>query len=1087
MKKSRSLPTVIIIIIIVYIAQSMLMGAQKIRFRHVSLEQGLSQSMVFCILQDSSGFMWFGTQDGLNKYDGYEFQVYRPDPENPRSISNNNISTLFEDSKGQLWIGTNGGGLNRFNREMEEFVHYRNNPDDAASISNDSVLVIFEDNNGNLWVGTQDGLNKYNPDTDSFTIYRNNPDDPASLSSNGVLSIFQDRGGTLWFGTFDGLNKFNPQGTFTRYQTQLGYLNGLISGVIISVFEDHSGEFWVGTGAGLHRMNRETGEFRAYLHNPGTPGSLSHNTIRTIYEDHAGVLWLATMGGGLNVFDRRREQFRHYRHDPNDPDSLGSDYILSFYEDRSGVLWIGSDSGISRFERQTEKFQRYTSEPDNPNSISSGFIFAICEDHEGNLWLGTNGQGVDCYDRTTGEIVRYRAESGNPGSLSLDYVYSIFEDSKNRLWVGTNGGGLNRFHRDTGAFSIYTVDLLDPNSLSSSIVKVIAEDAHGTLWLGTLGGGLNKFDPETEKVKRYLHDPDNPGSIGHNDIRGLLITDSGSIWVGTAGAGLNLFDPETETFTRFRSDLNVPTSISADIVQSLYLDNNGILWVGTFGGGLNRFDPETGVFTHFREKDGLPNEVVYGILPDEDGYLWLSTNKGLSRFDPRTRMFRNYTPRDGLQSNEFNGGSYFKSISGELFFGGVNGFNSFHPSEIKRNVYVPPIVITGFQVFNKPVGIGGDSPLRKHISHTREIVLSHSQNVFSFNFVALDYTIPEKNQYQYKMDGFNDDWIVTGASRRFASYTNLGAGTYVFRVKGSNNDGIWNNEGAAIKIIITPPFWQTWWFRLLVFILVVLASFLFYRMRMRSIYQKMRLETELCAARAAQMSIMPQDDPRLPGFEVSGICVPAHEVGGDFFDYLWLDEQQARFGIAIGDVSGKAMKAAMTAVMSSGMLYSKVNCAGNIKDIMTEMNKPLFRKTDKRMFTALCLASLDVYSKEFIFSNAGLSEPLLKTRESVSFVEGMGSRLPLGSFPSSQYQETALRLNPGDVVVLFTDGIAEAQNTAGEFYGYRTLKELVAVMETSGMSAADIKFSIIDAVKQFSGSAPQHDDMTVVVIKIRES
>jgi serine phosphatase RsbU (regulator of sigma subunit) len=506
--------------------------------------------------------------------------------------------------------------------------------------------------------------------------------------------------------------------------------------------------------------------------------------------------------------------------------------------------------------------------------------------------------------------------------------------------------------------------------------------------------------------------------------------------------------------------------------------------VGTFGGGLNKFDPQKGiVVAHYREKDGLPNDVVYGILPDEQGCLWLSTNKGLSKFNPRAETFKNYTSRDGLQSNEFNGGAYYKSNSGEMFFGGLNGFNAFYPREFKDNKNKPPIVITDFQIFNKSIGIGSESPLKKHISETKEIILPYEKNVFSFKFVALDYTLPGNNQYQYMMEGFDKEWIFTDASKRFATYTNLDAGEYVFRVKGSNNDGVWNEEGTSIKIIITPPFWQTWWFRVISVLVVVVLALLYYRIRMRIIYQKTRLEAELQAAHAAQMSIMPQSDPQLEGFFISGICVPAYEVGGDFFDYLWLSPGKTKFGIAIGDVSGKAMKAAMTAVMSSGMLYSKADCADSIKDIMTEVNRPLFSKTDKKMFTALCLAALDLRTKEFIFTNAGLSEPLLKSQNKAAYIESVGPRLPLGSFEDNTYQETKFQLKPFDVVVLFTDGVPDAQNHRGEFYGYDTLRQLVEQMDTTALSAVEIKEAIITDVNKFSGGVPQQDDMTVVVIK----
>jgi serine phosphatase RsbU (regulator of sigma subunit)/ligand-binding sensor domain-containing protein len=1032
--------------------------------------------------------MWFGTQDGLNKYDGYSFKVYRPDPENPNSVSHNIILALREDHRGLIWIGTMGGGLNQFNRETETFTHYRNRPEDGASLGSNFVQAIHEDRSRVLWVGTTAGLNKFHRETGTFTRYLDIPGDSNSLSDNVVNAIYEDRANVLWIGTNNGLNKFNPEtGTFDRYREEPGKPHTLSSNVITSIREDHSGEFWMGTVNGLNRFDRETGKFTVYRYQSDNPHSLSSNAVNRVYEDHAGVLWVTTVNRGINTFDRRTERFVHYGFDANNPTSLSSDFISSIYEDRSGILWIGTaGAGLDQFDRETEKFKHYNNDPNNPNSLSMNFVYGFCEDRSGNLWITTNGGGLNRFDPGTGQFTHYRADPGNSDSLNSDLVFCVYEDSTGVLWVGLNGAGVDRFEPGTGTFRHYTQRTGDPSALSNNFVRVIYEDSGAVPWFGTQGGGLNRFNRQTGTFNVYRFQPDNSHSISDDNIRAIHEDreEGHVLWVGTTNGGLNKFDRETGRFTRYRSTINDPTTLGSDNIQSIYQDPSGILWLGTFGGGLNKFDPRKGtVVNHYREKNGLPNDVVYGILPDEQGFLWLSTNKGLSRFNPRSETFKNYTSRDGLQSNEFNGGAYYKNKSGEMFFGGLNGFNAFYPRDFKDNKHIPPIVITDFQIFNKSVGIGCDSPLKKHISGAGEIILSYEENVFSFKFVALDYTIPEKNQYRYMMEGFDKEWTLTDASKRFATYTNLDPGEYVFRVRGSNNDGVWNEEGTSIKIIITPPFWQTWWFRVISVLVVVVLALLYYRVRMRIIYQKTRLEAELQAARVAQMSIMPQSDPQLEGFYISGTCVPAHEVGGDFFDYLWLDPAKTKFGIAIGDVSGKAMKAAMTAVMSSGMLYTKVDCAGSIKDIMTELNRPLFTKTDRKMFTALCLAALDLGTKEFVFTNAGLSEPLLKSQDSIAYIESVGPRLPLGSFKDNTYQETKLQLKPFDVLVMFTDGIPETQNHRGEFYGYDTLRLLVEKMDTTSLSAVEIKEAIITDVNRFSGGVPQQDDMTVVVIK----
>jgi serine phosphatase RsbU (regulator of sigma subunit) len=426
--------------------------------------------------------------------------------------------------------------------------------------------------------------------------------------------------------------------------------------------------------------------------------------------------------------------------------------------------------------------------------------------------------------------------------------------------------------------------------------------------------------------------------------------------------------------------------------------------------------------------------------------------------------------QDGLQSKEFDAGAYFKSRSGEMFFGGINGFNAFYPENIKDNPYVPPIVITSFSKLNREVKLEG-SP-----SH---LELSYRDYVFSFEFAALDYTAPMKNLYAYKMEGLDKDWVYTDASKRSAKYTTLPAGKYAFKVKGANNDGVWNETGVAIGITITPPFWRTWWFRGLAILSAVIVVLLWYRRRLKTVL----MQAELQAAHDAQMSIMPHSDPSVEGFDISGICIPAAEVGGDFFDYFWLNDQKTRFGIAIGDVSGKAMKAAMIAVMSSGMISSKANASFSPREALTGLNRPLFAKTNEQTYTALWLAALDVASKTFTYSNAGFLDPLYKSGGSVRLVESTGARLPLGALQDTVYEEGSLRIMKGDVLVLFTDGVTEARNNAKEFYDYAHLRKLLERLDASMLSAREIKTKIIEDVKRFTGSAQQADDMTVLVVK----
>lgn len=1072
----------------------------RVRFEHLSIEQGLSESIVTAITQDSRGFMWFGTEDGLNVYDGYSFKIIRNDPENPSSISYNQITTIFEDRTGWLWIGTFNGGLNHHDPHSDVFVRYRSDAQDSLSLSSDIIWSIHEDRQGRLWIGTAQGLNmivlepadrKKAQGKAGFIRYTHDPASPFGLSHDEVRAVFEDDDGNLWIGTDGGLNLMADEKTanpdeqrFYCFRHDPDDSSSLSQDTVRVIYQDRTGTLWVGTDGGLNRLVK-TGKidegrnpdvrFIQYHHDPEDPFSLSHEEIYTIYEDRYGYLWIGTNGGGLDMFDRSSERFVHYQRDFQDASSLSYNEIRSIFEDRSGIIWIGTyGAGINKVDRARKQFSLYRPEPGNPNSLNEEIIWSFCEDHR-FLWVGTQN-GLNRMDMSTGEWRHYLHDPADPHSLSDNIVRVVFQDRSGRLWIGTEEG-LNLMERERGTFIRFQHNPEDSSSISHNQIRDIYEDRMGVLWISTHGGGLNRLIPGSHPAqatfKSYRHDPQNPASISSDFLRGIIEDRKGDFWFGTLGGGLNKFDRQKGSATVYRANAQAAGSLSSDYIFSLYEDRVGHFWIGTFGGGLNKFDRESGTSEYFTQKDGLPNDVIYGILEDNTGNLWLSTNEGLSKFDPKSETFRNYTERDGLQSKEFDGGAFYKSKSGELFFGGIHGFNSFYPENIRDNPYVPPVVITAFHKLNKEVRF--DRP----ISEVRKIRLTHKDYVFSFEFAALDYTAPEMNRYAYKMEGLDKEWIATGANKRYANYTTLSPGVYVFKVIGSNNDGVWNEKGTVVTISIAPAFHQTWFFRFLVLLAFVFSSLLVYRRRVRNV----RYKTELQAAHDAQMSIMPHSDPVIKGCDVSGICLPASEVGGDFFDYIWLDEEKTKLGIAVGDVSGKAMKAAMMAIMSSGMVCTWFNGSNSIKDVMGRLNRVLFEKTERQMFTALCLSSIDIPKKTIRFTNAGLNEPLLKTNGSVIYLEGVGHKYPLGSVKQTVYDEKVHPLAAGDVLVFYTDGIPEAKNAAKSFYGYGTLKTVLEKLDTAHLSAKEIKERIIEDVMRFSGNAPRFDDMTVVVFK----
>lgn len=804
------------------------------------------------MLQDSQGFMWFGTEDGLNKYDGYTFTVYKHDPEDPYSLSDNWIQAMLEDASGTLWIGTRENGLERYDRNLDQFTHFRNDPEDPSSLSDDEITAIYQDRDGVLWIGTGGGgLDRYDQENERFIHYQHDPDDPHSLSSNVVSTIYKDREGVLWIGTADGgLNRFESENERWWHDVNdPSDPHSLRHNTITAISEDQSGALWVGTGGGgLDKLVVSHGDangFIHYQHDPDDPDSLSSDDISAIYQDREGVLWIGTRGGGLNRLDPDKETFDHYQNDPGDPHSLSFNVVMSIFQDREGVLWFGTiGGGVNKLDVGRWNFAHYKNDPNDPNSLGDNMVRAFFQDREGALWIGTMAGGLDRFDRENDSWRHYRHDPDDPGSLSNDWVSAIYGDRSGVLWIGT-ASGLDSFDPETETFTHYTADPNgSPGSLSNN-VRTIYEGQAAEFWIGTKGG-LYRFDrDETSWSHHYHHDPGDPHSLSNDWVLSFREDQDGVIWIGTWGGGLNRFDPEKETFDRYQNNPGNPHSLSNNLVNSIFQDREGALWIST-PGGLDKFDQETETFTHYREKDGLPNDSIYCVAADGQGHLWLSTNKGLSRFDPQRETFTNYDVTDGLQSNEFNGNACFVSDSEEMFFGGINGFNTFFPDHVQDNPTIPPVVLTSLAQDEEEVdlGIAFDS--------VTEVTLKWPDNSFEFEFAALSYAQPEKNQYTYMLEGFDEDWNEIG-TRRYGKYTNLPGGTYTLHLRGSNNDGVWNEAGTAVQVTIVPPFWGTWWFRVIGLVVLLMGTYGVYRLRVRNLEARGRDLELLVEQRTAEL------------------------------------------------------------------------------------------------------------------------------------------------------------------------------------------------------------------------------------------
>ncbi|GAB3338358.1 hybrid sensor histidine kinase/response regulator [Larkinella ripae] len=815
---------------------------ETVRFKHITTNEGLSQSNVTAIVQDKRGFMWFGTQDGLNRYDGYSFTVYRNDPNQPTSLSDNYVRALYVDRKGRLWIGTDDGGLSMFDTETDNFTLYRHQKNNSNSLSHNRVTAISEDRQGNLWLGTDGGLNRFNPENRTFTRYTHQPAVAGSLSSDFIRDVLVDRNDQVWIATFGGgLDRLEKDtGTFHHYRHRPANQQSLSHDNLKKLFQDSQGRLWIATeGGGLNRLNPDQQSFTRFLHYPAVPTSISHNDLNSLGEDNRGNLWVGTENGGISVLPKNRTDFIHYPYDENDEGGLNNGSVYAICRDRSNNMWIGTYSGgINFFDHEPVKFILYQKNKNNPNSLNNNNVMAVLKDHEGNLWMGTDGGGLNVRMSAGNRIVRYRYDRADAGSVGSNFIMSVFQDSDRDIWVGSYKGGLSRWQKSTGTF-VTIGPRADAKGLSHETVSTIIEGKKGEIWLGTIGAGISRYDKTSGTFTHFRPDPSRPGSISQGYISSLCYDRKGNLWVGTEGGGLNLFHPATGTFTAYRHQRDAPGSLSHNLINSLYEDVRGQLWVGT-NGGLNQFDPQKKTFVAYRKKQGLANEIIQAITSDRKGNIWVSTNKGLSKLDLKTKTFRNFDANDGLQKSSFNRMAVFKAPQGEMYFGGVQGLNEFNPDSLRDNPFVPPVYITNVQVFDEPVS-----------NQANRLSLSPEDNTVTFEFAALNYSLPEKNQYAYKLDGFDKDWNYK--NKRVVTYTNLDPGLYTFLVKASNNDGVWNENPASFRVVIKHPFWQTWWFGALIAIAFLASPNFIYRWRTRALKaQKEKLE-EIVSERTAEV------------------------------------------------------------------------------------------------------------------------------------------------------------------------------------------------------------------------------------------
>jgi ligand-binding sensor domain-containing protein len=801
-----------------------------IRFNHLSIKDGLSQTRVEQIVQDDKGFMWFGTQYGLNRYDGYNYKVFTHDSRNPDSLGGVYIRGLFKDRSGALWVACDQV-LDRFDPATEKFTHFHLRAP-GSKILEPTVAYFSQDNSGVLWLSTSNGLYSLSPSDWKVQRYAHDPNDSSSLSNDDIQATTQDNDGNFWVSTRNGINLFNL--TTKRVDR---FIRTPDTYADARLHQDRFGTYWVmcDNVGEIGVLDMKTGEITRYLPDPLVAGGVLGRIIYTMWEDREGSMWFGSAGNGLLKFDHATQTFIRYRNHPGDTDSLSANRVNSIFQDHDGKFWIGLHQTEPNFFTQEKPlFQSFYQKMGGTNSLLSSLVTSIYKDHGGDVWIGTTGE-LQRINRDTGVYTPVR------GAMDGTDVLSIMEDKAGVFWYGTTNLGLVRIDPKSGKSKVFRHDPADPSSVVSNLVERLLLDSNGTLWLATWDG-LSRFDAKTEKFESYVYDPRG----GNENYYAIAEDKSGAIWVGS-NVGLEQFNPATKRFKAYRHIQGSTVGLSDSRVNSILFDQSGRAWIGTQN-GLNMLDVKTGIFTNYFDRDGLSGNVVSCIQDDKRGHLWMSTNKGISRLDLSTYKFSTYSHEDGLPGDDLTGwGACSKSADGEMFFGGFSGGTAFYPNEVTDHPYVPVIRLTELRVNGVAVHPGENSPLKKALDYTDHITLNHSEAAFSISFAALSYTNVGTNRYRYRLEHLDKGWNEVGSDQRTASYTTLPSGNYIFHVQGATSRGQWSEPGAVLAIQVEPAWWNSWIFRTGYIVCGMGLIVFLYRYRVHQVAQefKIRLEERL--------------------------------------------------------------------------------------------------------------------------------------------------------------------------------------------------------------------------------------------------
>jgi len=1091
---------------------------KPVKFDRFSTRDGLSQNRVFDIVQDNHGFIWIATEDGLNRYDGYNFKIYKNNPNDSTSMTSSFIETLYLSKKGDLWLGGQLDGLSRLKFENDTFSHYRNNHIDPKTIASDNVFDISEDTKGNLWIATSDrGFDYFDIANQVFYHMENLLPQGYQFNTTFLRFIHQDNQDRLWVGGFGKLHLFRVE----YHQNGIPKLipiklnSAIFRTGATAIEEDLNGKIWIGTAnAGLFYFDPSEKILKSYSLEIDNL-TANEMLISTIESDKTGTLWIGGFylengvdisfgnGFGLLKVNPEKKTLHQYRHNPENENSLSGNDILKLYKDKTGVLWVGTDlNGINKYDDTVTKFHVYKPSDfiQSKTKIDATRGFYLKNDI---IYIASAAGGLILYNRKNGKYEQFLSNLNDPRTVSSNYSKCFYDDGK-YLWFGTMSG-LNRYDQNTKSFKRFYLDptsidvditntFINVNSVNYNIIEI--NKMPGYLWYGSNGGGLVRFNKNDNTFKNYTYDPEIENTFNNRDNFVRIVWYSTSfpneIWTGSTH-GINILNLETEEFRYFTYDPKDQNSLSHDNIMHFYEDEKGYIWISTYGGGLNRFDPKSEKFLRFTESNSdIPNNSVYGVLPDEQGNLWMSTNNGISKFNPTTFQFRNYTLDDGLQGEEFNGGALYKSPEGEMFFGGIDGFNSFFPSQVVNNLAKPEIVITDLKIFNESVKPDQEnSPLTKQISNTKEVTLSYWQNDISFEYVGLHYANPSRNKYAFKLENYENEWRYVD-NIRIATYTNLDHGEYVFQVKGSNNDGLWNEAGTSLKLTILPPWWRTYWAYLGYIILLVMAIFAIDRIQHARVKAKEKHKTELALleaenerksmeleeARQLQLSMLPKKLPQLPNLDIAVYMQTATEVGGDYYDFhVGLD---GTLTVVIGDATGHGMKAG-TMVTTAKSLFNSYAPNPDILFSFSEITRCIKQMNFGKL--SMCLTMLKIKGDKMEISTAGMPPSFIFRSDTKIVEEHMFQGMPLGTMEKFPYELKDTTLKPGDTILLMSDGLPELANEKEEMYGYKKIRN--GFEDVAEKSPEDIISFLKNEGSSWVNNEAPDDDVTFVVIKVK--